>query len=169
MERHPFSTHWLVFQAPYLYLFALVTTAWKTVTWIWQCMKKKTKKKHTHKIILPLCHYLSGSEQGWDIVPSLSIFILQHMLEKQRRKTGKKFQSVPVKVITMLVYSNTGKQAVIDHWCPAVPPLKPHLINCSTWIELAAWTKQQHVMCHSLFSPSNLTAAEDKLRHYVVN
>ncbi len=44
----------------------------------------------------------------------------------------------------MLVYGNAGKQAVIDHWCPEVPPLQPQLINYTTWTELAPWTKQQH-------------------------
>lgn len=69
----------------------------------------------------------------------------------------------------MLAYSNTGKQAVIDRWCPEVPPLQPHLVNYSTWTELASWTKQQHgqqhVMGHSLFPPSTFVA-EDQLRHH---
>lgn len=108
--------------------------------------------------IFLLCRYISGSQHRRDAVPSPCIISCNTFLETPRRKTGKKERaSVPVKVITMLVYSNTGKQAVIDHWCPAVPPPQPQLINYSTWTELAAWTKQQHgqhVMGPFTFYPS---------------
>lgn len=84
--------------------------------------------------------------------------VLQHTLEKEREggKNREEKASIPVKVIMMLVYRNTAKHTVIDHWCPEVPPRQPHLINSSTWTELALWTKQckhgrQHVRGHSLY------------------
>lgn len=45
---------------------------------------------------------------------------------------------------SQLAYGNTDVQAVMDHWCPAVPPLQPQRINYSTWSELTPWYKQQH-------------------------
>lgn len=84
----------------------------------------------------------------------LSASFAKHFLRsreaKQRRKGICSSQAV-----RMLVYGKAGKQAVIDHWCPAVPPLQPQLINCTTWRELAPWTKQQHgqhIRSHSFFS-----------------
>lgn len=43
----------------------------------------------------------------------------------------------------------TVEQAVLDHWCPPVPPLKPHLINHHTWMLLH---EQNWTTCHGLFA-----------------
>lgn len=50
----------------------------------------------------------------------------------------------------MLAYGNAGTQAMLDHWCPTVPPLQPHLINFSTWTALAGWTKQRRGQQHAI-------------------
>lgn len=111
--------------------------------------------------LLFLCH-ITSLDLSMDNMqcPPWVLSIAQLFSEAEKGKKEER-QSVPVKVITMLAYGNIGKRS--DHWCPAVPPLQPHLINCSTWTELAPRTKQhgqQHAMGHSLSSHLNCGSAE---------
>lgn len=77
----------------------------------------------------------------------LLILIPAHFIEIKdlggKKTKVKTRQCVPVRA-PGLAYGNRSEQAVMDRWCPAVPPLRPQRVNYSAQSELDPRHKQQH-------------------------